>query len=1313
MGLSVGSKLSRANKLFQRKEYLAALELYKEVISENPSFQSVLGFNVSLLKKKIPGQQRIIVYTVNIAQYDEVKQPKCIDPNARYILFTDRKVGNSGIWEVIEISPKLSNPRRVSRLPKILSHNYLPEHDVSIYIDASLEFKAPDVTRMVGECLEGKDIALYRHYKRDCVYDEIEFVMGSSDRVVLDKESCVNTIKKYKEINYPKNNGLFENALIVRRNTKRVKELNEKWWDEYINGTERDQFTLMYALSTTGITPNAIKVGRQFRDNPYVNFYKHTYKAYADEGARSEGNFWVEQRPACNRKTPSINWVVGGADNAGWAYENNARRFARELREYQHCLQENRLTDVAVYFDVLLHDRYPVKSKQNILRVGGPRPVNRLCGGDLKVLRKVVSNFYAVICLNHALAELFKKVHANVFVIPNGLDIQLFSPARIPYRAGRNFTAGFAGSVKSSVERSVKGLDLVIDACRLAGIALLNVGRGQGQVQIPHNRMIDEFYRNIDVLIHPVDAGREGSSNVVMEAMALGIPVITTEHCGYHSEQLEDRVHYLRCERDSQNIAELIRELREDGLLRLSIKKRGREFAVANHDIKHTSLQYKNIIESALRYEQAATKVCFVPFWYPIRNFATSRIRSLYPAMLLNKHPNISAKVGYAKDAHVVIVSQLAEDELMELLRSNTTQFVIYDLCDRYFYDERVVGEVHAKERFYELADRSNVITVSTLTLKRELYEIGVSKPIVVIPDGIDFKGEADTGGYLRRRPDIHTVGWFGNPGRGNLESSVWLLEESLALGKKIKLITKSKSVKNYPLLYPYTVDWCPDTFVDQLSTCDVVVVSHASEEQSKSPNRLLTSISCGVPVIVNQSESCERILESAGLRWAIVNTKEDLKVAIGRLSTAHGRNEYFGRVLPVIDKEYGDKKIEKCYLDLITDYFYKPPTTKKRVLFVSHNFNFGEGAPTSLAQTVIGMAKLGHIDPVVFSIKQGGLKDLYEENDIEVISPNFGVDSRLATTVMARAENEVSDVFRDLLDQYEIDVVVLNTVTTFWLAVIAKARGISVIGVVRESSAEHVGFTFGGKALMNKIRYGMSMLDQTVFVSRFTKELWEKHHTITTPVVINNGIDLNRIAPYQRMTKETVREELRLPKDKIILLSVGSVSYRKAQKDIVKAFAGLSEDEASKCQLVFVGAKPSRYLDEMNCEILALPAIFRESITVIPETSDVMKWYRSSDIFVFASRNESYPRVVIEALSFGLPVVSTSVFGTKEQLVDNETGFFFEPGDIDALRRRMGQLVNDGVLRAQLSENAINRSMEVVGYHEMVQRHASLIMNS
>lgn len=274
--------LQSANGLFEKKQYKEALNIYRELLINFEYFEDTINFNIYLCLKRLGFNEKaflkdeIVVYTCNFGRCESVKEIKYKDPTVKYILFTDDKELRSKTWQVIVIDLDELNSRRKSRVPKILAHKYLPKHDISLYIDSSLEIKTADIRYMLIEMLEGKNIALYNHYKRNCVYDEIEFLKESNNNDRAEKDYiCNQVLKKYINISYPKDNGLFENAFIIRRNTNEVNDLNDLWWKSYIEGSERDQFSFMYALHLSNLKANSIKIGKQFRINPFVNFFPH------------------------------------------------------------------------------------------------------------------------------------------------------------------------------------------------------------------------------------------------------------------------------------------------------------------------------------------------------------------------------------------------------------------------------------------------------------------------------------------------------------------------------------------------------------------------------------------------------------------------------------------------------------------------------------------------------------------------------------------------------------------------------------------------------------------------------------------------------------------------------------------------------------------------------------------------------------------------------------------------------------------------------------------------------------------------------
>ena len=142
--------------------------------------------------------------------------------------------------------------------------------------------------------------------------------------------------------------------------------------------------------------------------------------------------------------TRTINWVIGPPDNIGWAYGNNAKRLAGRLGNYKHVISAQTPSDVAIYFDALVAERYPVEARKSILRIGGPRPLDRLYGDDLDAMRRAFSKFDAIIALSAELYFRALRAHDNVYLIPNALDLKEWHPSRRKRDDHAPFTVGFA-----------------------------------------------------------------------------------------------------------------------------------------------------------------------------------------------------------------------------------------------------------------------------------------------------------------------------------------------------------------------------------------------------------------------------------------------------------------------------------------------------------------------------------------------------------------------------------------------------------------------------------------------------------------------------------------------------------------------------------------------------------------------------------------------------------------------------------------------------------------------------------------------------
>ena len=271
--------LKHANELLRKGHLEQAKTAYVALLSQQPELRSVIEFNLGLLARRQrragprrKADTRIVVYTVLVGDYEAVKEPEILDPAARYILFTDKPSLKSEKWEVVALDTKGLSPRRASRLPKMLPHRYLPEHEISVYLDASLTIIEPDVATMAQDALGQCDIAGYAHYERDCVFDEIDECLALGK---VDKARATTFRKRLNKEKFPRHWGLLENAFLVRRNSPVLRRINELWFEEYIAGPERDQFTLMYVLWRAEVPHAVIDDSRNFRRSRHLRWTKH------------------------------------------------------------------------------------------------------------------------------------------------------------------------------------------------------------------------------------------------------------------------------------------------------------------------------------------------------------------------------------------------------------------------------------------------------------------------------------------------------------------------------------------------------------------------------------------------------------------------------------------------------------------------------------------------------------------------------------------------------------------------------------------------------------------------------------------------------------------------------------------------------------------------------------------------------------------------------------------------------------------------------------------------------------------------------
>lgn len=173
---------------------------------------------------------------------------------------------------------------------------------------------------------------------------------------------------------------------------------------------------------------------------------------------------------------------------------------------------------------------------------------------------------------------------------------------------------------------------------------------------------------------------------------------------------------------------------------------------------------------------------------------------------------------------------------------------------------------------------------------------------------------------------------------------------------------------------------------------------------------------------------------------------------------------------------------------------------------------------------------------------------------------------------------------------------------------------------------------------------------------------------------VVHNAIDCNASLPPPVILSPSPRGP--------VIGTIGQLTQRKGVLHLVQAVAALKAEGLWVTCLV-LGEGPQRAELEAAASRLGVAEQIRfEGFQSVP-----LAWVQAMDICVLCSSKEGLPRVVLEGMLAGKPVVGSEVTGTRELVVHEQTGLLYPYGDVPALTVALRRLLADAALRRSMGE--------------------------
>jgi glycosyltransferase involved in cell wall biosynthesis len=170
-------------------------------------------------------------------------------------------------------------------------------------------------------------------------------------------------------------------------------------------------------------------------------------------------------------------------------------------------------------------------------------------------------------------------------------------------------------------------------------------------------------------------------------------------------------------------------------------------------------------------------------------------------------------------------------------------------------------------------------------------------------------------------------------------------------------------------------------------------------------------------------------------------------------------------------------------------------------------------------------------------------------------------------------------------------------------------------------------------------------------------------------------------------------------------LIFLGRIGHRKGAYDLIRAYHSLSLDIQQKSELIMAGDGDLHEAQQLINELKLMERI-RLLGWVNPIKRDQL--LQESDVFILPSYNEGLPLAMIEAMGWGLPIITTPIAGIPEVVTPEHNGFLIEPGNIQLLARSIQVLIDNETLRLSMGK-AARKTVETFDIKYYSDRIASI----
>lgn len=252
---------------------------------------------------------------------------------------------------------------------------------------------------------------------------------------------------------------------------------------------------------------------------------------------------------------------------------------------------------------------------------------------------------------------------------------------------------------------------------------------------------------------------------------------------------------------------------------------------------------------------------------------------------------------------------------------------------------------------------------------------------------------------------------------------------------------------------------------------------------------------------------------------------------------------------------------------------------------------------------------------------------------------------------------------------------ILINADSALYIYSLVCSYGFDFKNIVWEHFTFHVSLNTIVRGFSRKLAAKYS--DAIITLTHKDNDNWKSNLSCKAPIyTINNPLPFNNSAYEDNLRKSTI-------------LSVGRLSFEKGFDRLIDVWNTIKSHGYQDWELHIVGSGELKQNLEHQIHTLNLG----NSVKLLSATNKIEAHYQHASIYCMTSRFEGFGMVLIEAQSFGLPVVSYNCEAGPSEIISSENGILVQDGDKQALENALIFLIDHKEIRLKMGEKAFENS--------------------